>query len=349
MVETACALNQTGRATVDIALLQGENAYAERLREAGVPVHDLALRHRYDVAGGPRLASLVRSHGIDVLHAHLLPAMIPAVFARQRLKVPLVFTEHNVWNRRRRFRSVRHVERWLYARVDRLLCVSRSVRDALIAWIPEAGRRAEVLHNGVPVRLFGERVETKYDVIFVGNMDQPAKGADVLLRALAACGNHLGRACVVGEGRLRPELERLRDELGLRHKVEFVGSSDQVGSLLEASRVFVLPSRWEGLPMAILEAMERGLPVLASSVGGIPEAVDDKVTGLLVTSGSVEQLAAGIRKLLEDVEMASRMGRAGRERIVGEFSAEKCGARLLDCYDAAIGHPVSESSVAGAE
>lgn len=343
-VETACTLTREARAQVEIAVLQGDNAYAARLSAAGVPVHDLGLRHRYDVAGAPRLASLVRERRIDVLHAHLLPALIPSVFAHQRTGRPLVMTEHSVWNRRRRIRAFRHFESWLYARVDRVLCVSDSVRKALQSWLPEAGRRAEVLYNGVAIRPLGERPAAAYDVIFVGNLDRPAKGADILLHALAACGSDVARACFVGEGRLRPELERLRDALGLNAKVDFVGSSDRVGELLEKSRLFVLPSRWEGLPMALLEAMERGLPVVASNVGGVPEVVTSGRDGLLISPDDVDAVATSIVSMLRDDACLERIGSAARRRVEEGFSLDVSSRRLCQQYADLRGQLATESS-----
>jgi glycosyltransferase involved in cell wall biosynthesis len=158
------------------------------------------------------------------------------------------------------------------------------------------------------------------------------KAHDVLLHALAATLSKLPplRVLFCGDGSERAALARLTRELGLESRVRFLGELGQVADVLAALDLFVLPSRHEGLGVAVLEAMAAGVPVVASAVGGLPEAVDDGRTGLLVPPEDPRALGVAIAELAADVERARRMGIAGRARVLAEFSME----RMADAYEA---------------
>jgi glycosyltransferase involved in cell wall biosynthesis len=128
-------------------------------------------------------------------------------------------------------------------------------------------------------------------------------------------------------------LRRLAADLGIADRVRFIGEQPQVADVLAALDVFVMPSRHEGLGVAVLEAMAMSLPVVASAVGGIPEVVKPRETGLLVPPDDPAALAAALNELLRDVEKAKRMGVAGRERVLAEFSMEEMASRYERLYD----------------
>jgi glycosyltransferase involved in cell wall biosynthesis len=160
------------------------------------------------------------------------------------------------------------------------------------------------------------------------------KGHDVLLRALATLdGVPPWRCLVCGGGSQHESLQRLAADLGIAPRVRFLGEQRQVADVLAALDVFVMPSRHEGLGVAVLEAMAMSLPVVASAVGGIPEAVKPGETGLLVPPDDPTALAAALRELACDVERAQRMGDAGRARVVVEFSMEAMAGRYERLYD----------------
>jgi glycosyltransferase involved in cell wall biosynthesis len=150
------------------------------------------------------------------------------------------------------------------------------------------------------------------------------KGHDVLLRALATLdGAPPWRCLVCGGGSQHDALRRLAADLGIADRVRFIGEQPQVADVLAALDVFVMPSRHEGL----------GVPVIASAVGGIPEAVKPRETGLLVPPDDPAALAAALNELLRDVEKAKRMGVAGRERVLAEFSMEEMASQYERLYD----------------
>jgi len=147
-----------------------------------------------------------------------------------------------------------------------------------------------------------------------------------------------GKLCLVGDGPLRPSLERrYAKELGDR--LLLLGHRSDLPRILAASDLFVLASKQEGSPLAILEAMFAGRAVVASETGGIPELVQHGETGLVVPMGSVSALARALESLLQDDETRNRMGRRGRERALAHFSSERMIRETFSLYDGELGFP----------
>lgn len=164
----------------------------------------------------------------------------------------------------------------------------------------------------------------------VGRLDEQ-KGFDVLLRAFAEIPT--GTLVIVGDGVERPRLERLAADLRITDRTVFAGWSDRAQSFLASFDVFVLASRFEGFPLSIVEAMLAELPVVATRVGSVAEAVFDGVTGLLVPPDDAPALATALRTLLEDVELRSSFARAGRARALELFTAAQMAAHFERLYD----------------
>ncbi len=138
---------------------------------------------------------------------------------------------------------------------------------------------------------------------------------------------------LVGDGPLREELEDRATRLGVEERVLFLGWREDIPEVLACADLFVLPSLYEGLPLALLEAMAAGLPIVATAIGGTSEAVVDGVTGLLVPPGEPRSLAAAIRRALDDEGLARRLGAASRERVRREFSAAAMARRTVSIYE----------------
>jgi glycosyltransferase involved in cell wall biosynthesis len=165
------------------------------------------------------------------------------------------------------------------------------------------------------------------------------KGHDVLLTALAAHKSE-GNAFIValaGGGSMREALECRVAELGLDEEVRFLGQLDEIGPLLAAADAVLLPSLWEGLPLTLLEAMARGRPVIASAVGGVPEVVEDGISGLLVPPGKPEALAAALGELRRRPRAADALGAAAAARVRTEFTWSRAVERFEAVYDEVLG------------
>jgi glycosyltransferase involved in cell wall biosynthesis len=137
----------------------------------------------------------------------------------------------------------------------------------------------------------------------------------------------------VGDGQERGKLARLAAELGVEQRVQFAGQQRDVLPWLAACDLFALSSDWEGLSMALLEAMAAGLPVVATRTGGTPELVVQDVTGELVPPGEAGALAQTIAGLLDDAELRRDLGRAGAERVAEAFTVERMIGQTVQLYD----------------
>ena len=201
-------------------------------------------------------------------------------------------------------------------------------------------RKFWLIHNGIDIKPFYRRSEVEKEAInreyelppdkliitCVANLRLP-KGHEYLIRALHELKNK-GQdflALLVGDGPLRGKLEELVRELGLEEQVRFPGSKDpeNIPGILAITDIFVLPSLWEGLPTAIIEAMAAGCPVVATAVAGTPEVVLDGETGFLVSPRDPQALAQKIRLLLQDHALRRKMGEAGAKRAKAYFSIER--------------------------
>lgn len=185
----------------------------------------------------------------------------------------------------------------------------RTVRNG----VPDLGLVERVAHDGVAL-------------VAVGRLNAQ-KAFDVLLTALAQLPEEVTLR-IVGSGEEDTALAAQTARLGLERRVVFTGWSTDVRTELARADVFVLPSRSEGFPLAIVEAMFAGLPVVATGVGSVPEAVADGETGLLVPKDDPDSLAAALRKLVEDADLRARMGRCGRE-AAAPFTAERMAAEYV--------------------
>jgi len=223
--------------------------------------------------------------------------------------------------------------RWTRALARRLdahvaVGVASARRTEQLLGLPSGSVRS--IPNLVPDR--GPVVRRPHDGVVlaaVGRLDAQ-KGFDVLLDALPAVPDV--RLVVVGDGHLRADLEKRAAELGLAARVTFTGWSEDVRGHLADADALVLPSRSEGFPLTVVEAMLAGLPVVATAVGSVPEAVTDGETGLLVPKDDVGALAAALRRVAEDPALRTRLGARGREVAAASFTVEHMARAFEDLY-----------------
>lgn len=230
----------------------------------------------------------------------------------------------------------RRIVRTVLARADLVMALSETWRTTLAQISPRA--RIEVLTNAVPLPPLEERrriAAHQPTLLFFGEI-APHKGVFELARAFAAVSDAFPQLKLVyaGTGRSIQEVGRLPGELGLEGRIECTGwlESQRKRAVLAGASIFVLPSYVEGMPMALLEAMSWGLPVIATPVGGVPEVISHEVNGLLVAPGDVAALAAAITRLMSDPALCERLGSAARETIATRFSLNTAFERLLAIY-----------------
>jgi len=223
-----------------------------------------------------------------------------------------------------------------YESIRRLLVSQYEADPARVHRLPYAPETAFLPLSTVPVPdAVAELQSAGVPLIVVVSRHVPRKGIPVLLRALAelleqGCGF---RACFVGGGYLLEHHRQLVKELGLGDVVRLVGFVPESFDYVRHADMFVLPSLEEGSgSMSMIEAMQAGTAIIATRIDGIPEDVTDGDNGLLVESGNVPQLAAAIRRLLEDAALRRRLGEKGHETFERRFSAEALTTGLMNAY-----------------
>jgi glycosyltransferase involved in cell wall biosynthesis len=321
---------------------------AERIRALGIRVEVLGMGAIYGPRALRALPRLVRAlRGTPIVHTYLVSANVYGTLAARLAGVPAVITSRRDTGFSRSWR-LRLVEEWLVNPwVDRVAAVCPAVaREAR----RERGLSAEkvvTIPNGVDTTDFDPalhpREATRSRLGLAGDKPalgviahlSPVKGHADLLAAMARVVSMRPRArlLVVGDGVLRPELEVLSRSLGLADRVVFTGAREDVAAILAALDVVVVPSHTEGLSNALLEAMAMARPVVATAVGGNPDAVEAGLTGLLVPPRDPEALAASMLRLLERPDEARRLGEAARRRVLAEFSLD----RMVAGYEALYG------------
>jgi glycosyltransferase involved in cell wall biosynthesis len=322
---------------VTLACRKG-GALEARARDAGLDVRGLPLRGDLSLRASVGLAALLRRTRPDVLHVHDPHALAAGLLAaRAAPPVPILAT------RRVDFPLRGRLSRWKYGSCRRVIAVSRKIAGVLGAdGLP--ADRIRVVYEGVPDRpaLPGGRealleMGVPAGCPVVGNVAALTDHKDhaTLIEAAARVRQRLpeARFVCVGEGELRPRLQALCRERGLLDRWIFAGFRHDLDRLIPAFTVFCLSSHMEGLGTSLLDAMAFGRPVVATAAGGIPEAVEDGVTGRVVPIRDPAALAAALAETLGDPARARAMGDAGRRRFEERFTADRMVDETLSAYD----------------
>jgi glycosyltransferase involved in cell wall biosynthesis len=291
----------------------------------------------------PTLIRELRAERPAVFHAHLcwLLSCKYALLAAAMARVPGVIATAQQYLNPPWPRSIAAQQRLFAICVDRYIAVSHAIAGQLCGPFRVPARKVQVVHNSVPrPRTDASRGENgaadlpdsrgRPMVLTVARLDAQ-KGHTVLLEAISRIPE--ATFVLAGDGPERATLEAKVRASGIADRIVFLGHRTDIPRLLGRCDLFVLPSLYEGFPLAIQEAMAAGRPVIASAVGGVPEAVRDGVTGLLVPPSDPAALADAIRRLLADPALAQRMGAAGRVRAEQEFSYEAMVQRTTRIYD----------------
>lgn len=274
----------------------------------------------------------------DLVTTHSNKAGLFGRFAAKLLKIPVIHTSHGFLfgGREKTIPGYfyRFAEKIASGAADRVICVSESeYRLALDLNVIKTGK-LRIVYNGLPdvgSEYWSAPDQEPARLISVARFAEP-KDHLTLLQALAGLGNLNWHLDLVGDGPKQKFVESLADDPRLAGKISILGMRSDVPELLAKSSLFVLSSKREGFPISILEAMRAGLPVIATDVGGVVEAVVDGETGYLVPVGDCDLLRKRIIALVEDPLLRKQMGDTGRERFLKHFTLEKMVERTIDIY-----------------
>jgi glycosyltransferase involved in cell wall biosynthesis len=319
--------------------LRGLGIPVRVLRHLGVPIHPLrdlrALREIH--------AALVELRP-DLIAAHSSKAGILGRLAGRSLRVPVVFTVHG-WAFTPGVPPLqaavyRQAERLVAPLATKFITVSEYDRQLGLAARIAGADRMVTVHNGMPDIAEDRRADpgrVPVRLVMVARFGAQKDHA-TLFRALAQLRDHRWELHLVGEGPLMGEMQSLARELGVAERVQFLGQRNDVDRILSQSQISLLVTNWEGFPLSILEAMRAGLPVIASSVGGVSESVTEEETGYLVPRGDARRLRDRIERLLTSPELRVRLGGNGRARYQREFTLTHSVNRTLDVYRDVLAH-----------
>jgi len=334
------------------AVLFNDGRLAGELRRLGIDVAviDEASHSAADIV--LFLTHFFSEHRIELVHTHRYKDTVLGAIAAKLAGVPhVVRTMHGLrepmtgWNRVK-FGAYETLDktmlRWC---ADRVIAVSNRMAGALIS----NGYKSSLvttIQNGIDLAKAAssrnpEDMKRELGVdgaIVIGTAGRltPVKGQDTFLRAARLILDREPRAqfLIAGDGPLEHDLKSLAGQLGIDSACRFLGARNDIADVVSAMDVFVLPSLNEGMPMAALEAMALAKPVVASKVGGLPEVIRHRESGVLVPPGNADALAAACLELVRDRSRAARMGAEARRTIEAEFSGERNGQALADVYRA---------------
>jgi len=317
----------------------------EEIRRTGVPFHvlhlDPGIRRPWHVLG---IARHLRAVQPDIVHTFLLTASLYGRLGAILAGVPIVIgTEVNIYEHKQPHHAL--AERLLMRGTDRVVVSAESVREFYLRQVHADPARVDVIYNAVDWSQL--QTTTPRDAMRSSlGVPQAATLAGIIARltkqkahqylfdAMASTPElHALHLLVVGDGDLREELRAQVERLGLASRVHFLGARRDLGDLLAAIDLFVMPSLWEGLPLSMVLAMGAGLPVVATRVAGIPEVVRDGETGLLVPPADVPALGSALARLATDPALRRTMGAAAAAFVHPRFGVDGYVAALTDLYD----------------
>jgi glycosyltransferase involved in cell wall biosynthesis len=330
--------------SVEVCVIHEMGEFGIKLQDEGVRIHQFGFRNRYSPKIAYQLYSLIKRGGYQVIHVHLFPGLYWGAFLAWILPhCGWVYTEHSMWNKRRELPWARRLEGWAYRKYDRIIAISESAGQSLIVWQPWLKGKLAIVPNGIDLSLFDvteeqarqKRVELGIDentriILYAGRLVKE-KGADVLIQAACLLQMTDWLLIIAGDGPEMTNLKTLCSSTGMEDRLRFLGTRLDIPQLMAVSDLVVLPSRWEGLPLTLLEAMAAGKPVVACRVGGAPEVIRDGVEGFLVPPENPEAMKVAIEKVFQEPGKAMLLGGAGKQRA-NQYSAASISLQLYSLY-----------------
>ncbi len=326
--------------------------WCEKFEKEEIKVIRINVKHKHDIRHYHRLKKIIKDEEIDILHAHVWnPASCRYALALK--KIPIITTEHDPF----KLGSVKNFfKKSTLKNIRKIVTVSGNNKKILEDLFPQHKDKMTVIHNGIDtswwksqlLRLADEDYSEIKRKLFHANKDtliistiaelHERKGHKYLIEALKKIIDQFPnvKLVLIGEGPEREKIESLIEKLDLKRHVILTGRQKEIPKLLKSSDIFCLPSRREAFGLVNAEAMITGLPVVASKAGGIPEIVEDGVTGFIVEKENSEALTNALVKLIKSPEKRLQMGQAGKERVLKEFDAKVMAKKYEDLYEKII-------------
>jgi glycosyltransferase involved in cell wall biosynthesis len=352
--DVATAAQRVGHDVSVACGTQGE--LTSRFEHEGIPVYEIRGLGRdiaplSDVKSLLSLLNLIKELKPDLVHANSSKAGLIGVMAAKIAGVPrILFTAHGwafneirpIWQKGI-FALFHLITVWLS---DDVICVSNAIKSQA-SWMPFAKNKMFVIHHGIQETELKERREARAKLaphsldsfmtsVWIGTLAElhPIKGLDTAIRAFARIAPQFPQTVLVliGEGQERNNLVALATELKLSERIRFCGHTKDAGAYLSALDIFLFPSRSEALGFAVLEAGNASLPVIASRIGGIPEIIENGVSGILVPPDDVEGFAVALSSLLAAPALRTKLSEGLHKKVLKDFSKEHMFTETLALY-----------------
>lgn len=321
---------------------QKDYSLASELQKSGrkycnIIVDNERIKYMGPIKNLMHVYSLFRDQQFDLIHTHGYRADVIGFMTARALKVPIVATCHGFITNNTKLMFYNSLDRCILKHFNRVIAVSTDIATSLI----ESGINEDVIRiipNAVSLKhdekCFEDLRRTKRELMgwsskhfvlgYVGRLSEE-KGLGFLIGAVSDL-MHSSipvRLVIIGEGSQRADLELMSKKYGTDTSVIFLGFRDDIHSYLPAFDAFILPSLMEGTPMAMLEAMLCGIPVIASKVGGIPDVVTSGKNGILVSPGSSQEIGAAISLLYKDKDLRMKIGREAQSIVKAEYNVKQ--------------------------
>lgn len=342
VTDLACELSENENLEIGVLIYEKretDNFYKKIQDNPRIKLYELTHGHPLGIANLLRARKICSRY--DVVHANLFPSGYAVRIANLFASVPLIYTEHSTHNRRRNHKLFKPIERFVYSGFRNIAAVSEPVKQALGKWLGKESieKKISVVDNGVNLEAYSDIVpEDRVQALF-GRSGKPilmvsrfteAKDHATAIKALRHIKDPEAFIAFAGDGGTMEEMRRLAHDLGVEHKVLFLGVRSDLRNLMASSRIGLQASKWEGFCLTAVEMMAAGLPVVASNVDCLKDIVEG--VALMYEPGNEKGLAAQIDKLLADENLRNDMTKKGRRRAA-DYDISSTAQNYLNLYN----------------
>ena len=326
--------------TIDLLLLDGEDSiFLKKLRMLNIcNIYTFGTGSLYSPLFVLKIRQYLKAY--DIIHGHLFPTLYWIALAKysSNTSCKLVYTEHNTHNRRREHIWLRPLEKFMYKKFDKIICISDKTKKHLDEWLGNANNNTTVIHNGINLEQFKKAIALNREsfnipltakIILMTARFSMQKDPNTLIRAFSKIENKNTFLILVGDGILRKESESLAKNLNVENRVLFLGIRDDIPQLIKMSDLCVLSSNWEGFGLVAVEYMAAGRPAIVSNVDGLREIAG--LPEIIFKKGDDDDLKDKIEWLLNNKDEYNKTSEACYKRSL-EFGIDKMVDSYINLY-----------------
>lgn len=326
-----------GGIEVELALFDSTpSAFLSKLESEGIRIHKLGSGYRsmYNPLHILKLRNLIS--GFDIVHAHNSSCQLFTAIANHlnTCKVYLVTTEHSTTNRRRKWSWYHIIDKWMYSKYKAIVCCSSATKEELNNSLRNPITTIITIPNGIDIEKFRNAKQiydlAKPSIVMVAAF-RPEKDHYTAINSLKYIPDI--NLYFAGDGETRNDIKAYVTRIGLKDRIHFLGSIDDVGGLYKSSDCAILTSRYEGFGLSAVEAMASGTPIIASNLPGLSDVVSS--AGILVPPADEKALAGAIERVITDHELKASLIKSGLDRASG-FSVESTAKQYIDLYSSIL-------------